>query len=1009
MCVVTQRGVVQRTDDDLHGPHGGHTTITSDTTTGLRLQVLGPLQLFIDGESVGIPGLRRRSLLARLALARATTVLLETLIDDLWPNEPPAAARRALNNHVWRLRRHLGPFAGRLQRSASGCRLDVEPTELDLLALEAGVASVRATPPGGDTVDELEALIGLWRGEALVEFAELPAFAAEIAAIGELRAQLVDELTAALLAAGRARAALDTALRAAIADPLRERTHRLLMSALAAEGRTAEAMRTGRAFRRRLMSTTGLDPSDELDELEQRIASGALKPVTTSTVSVIPTPALPRRPATTLIGRAAELAELGALVDIDSLITITGPGGVGKTRLGFELLQSVAAQRSCAVVTLAGIETADSVPLVAAMALGLRPTGGQPPLRLLSDLIGDDRWLIVVDNCEHLRLAVRSLVEALIGTCPNLTVVATSRQPLGVVGERLLRLTPLDLPALDSGIAAVERSDACRLFLERAGRTQPDLRLDAHNYEAIAGIARGLDGLPLAIELAASRMTALSVHDLHARLDRTLALLHGNPTPSATHHASLRATLEWSYRLLEPDAQQLLSALSLFSAGFTLDAAESIGCGIGLRSDPADAVAQLVDASLIEPHLGSRPARYRMLETVRSFGQSVLDEAGQRTAAERANRSWVATLVESIAARFGGPDEAAAVDLLLGEHLNLHGAHERARASGDVDTRRHIIVGLLPFVHFCEIPDLLAWQLHAVGDLPGGHRDVELLAVSATAALNRGRPDLAATWARRSLELAGPGSPHQYALDTLGTAAIYAGRLEEAIEHLVLAATVTSSVAWRSMYLSTAGLAAGYAADVVRAAALNRQGAQLAEECGSHLARALNAYVAAELTTSLDTATRIAAYERAIDHARTVHAGFLEGVAQVGLASAQLAAGRHEDALRTHRTLIEHWMRTGSWIQQWTTLRNVAEALALAGDHRTPVTLLTAASHAPAASALSAEADERFHEVISECEDALTEPQISAITAHAVTATGPEIVTTALGAIDNALGDNDDA
>jgi hypothetical protein len=398
-----------------------------------------------------------------------------------------------------------------------------------------------------------------------------------------------------------------------------------------------------------------------------------------------------------------------------------------------------------------------------------------------------------------------------------------------------------------------------------------------------------------------------------------------------------------------------------------------------------------------------------MLETVRSFGQSLLDVAGQRTAAERADRSWVAALVESIACRFGGPDEAAAVHLLLSEHLNLHGAHERARASDDVDTRRHIVVALSPFVGFCEIPDILTWQLQAAGDLPGGNRDVELLAVSSDAALARGRPDLAETWARRSLELAPPGSPHPYALATLGTAAIYSGRLEEAVEHLVLAAAVTTSVAWRSMYLSTAGLAAGYAADMVRATILNRQGAEVADECGSHLARALNTYVAAELTTSLDTATRIAAYERAIDHARKVYAGFLEGVAQVGLASAQLAAGRSEDALRTHRMLIEHWMRTGSWIHQWTTLRNVAEALALTGDHRTPITLLTAASHARGASALSAEASERFHQVITECEDALTVQQISAITAHAVTATGPEIVTLALGAIDNALGDNDDA
>ena len=749
----------------------------------MRLQVLGPLQLLVDGEAVAIPGLRRRALLARLAVAHGTTVLVETLIDDIWPHEQPAAARRALNNHVWRLRRHLGPFATRLQRSASGCRLDVEPTELDLLALDVGIADARSALSPDATVEGLEALVGFWRGEALVEFAELPAFAAEIAALGELRAHLVDELVAALLASGRVRAALDAALRAAAAEPLRERTHRLLMSALAADGRSAEAMRAGRAFRRRLTTTTGLDPSGELDELERRVASGALSPGATSIGTVIPVPPLPHRPATALFGRAVELTELGALIETETLITITGPGGVGKTRLGLELVSSAASVRPCAVVGLASIETADSVPLVAAMALGLRPTGGQPPLQLLRELIRDDRWLIVLDNCEHLRLAVRSFVDTLTAACPRLTVVATSRQPLGLGGERLLRLTPLHVPALESGIASVEASSACRLFLERAGRTQPGLRLDADNYVAIADIVRGLDGLPLAIEIAASRMTAFSVHDLHARLDRTLALLHETPSLAAAHHASLRATLDWSYRLLAPDAQQLLCALSLFSDGFTLDAAESIGRGMGLPSDPADALARLVDSSLVEPSLGTGPARYRMLETVRTFGLTVLDETGQRPAAERANRSWITSLVESIACRFGGPDEPSAVDALLSEHLNLHAAHERARASDDADTRRRIIVGLFPFVTFCEIPDILTWELQAVSDFPGGHRDVELLAVSSIAALARGRPDLAETRARRSLELAPLDSPHPFALDALGTAAMYAGRLEEAIEH----------------------------------------------------------------------------------------------------------------------------------------------------------------------------------------------------------------------------------
>jgi alkylhydroperoxidase/carboxymuconolactone decarboxylase family protein YurZ len=219
---------------------------------------------------------------------------------------------------------------------------------------------------------------------------------------------------------------------------------------------------------------------------------------------------------------------------------------------------------------------------------------------------------------------------------------------------------------------------------------------------------------------------------------------------------------------------------------------------------------------------------------------------------------------------------------------------------------------------------------------------------------------------------------------------------------------VTTSRAWRSTYLSAAGLAAGYAGDNARATDLNDQGAQVAEKCGSHVAGALNAYVAAELTNSLGAAARIDAYELAVEHARIVHAGFLEGVAQVGLASAQLAVGRRDDALRTYRTLIEHWMRTGAWIQQWTTLRNVAEALALGGDRVTPLFLITAAARAPAASALSADASEQLDHIVAACKDGLTDQEISEISASAAAASGLEVVTIALTAIDNALGDDQD-
>ena len=657
-----------------------------------------------------------------------------------------------------------------------------------------------------------------------------------------------------------------------------------------------------------------------------------------------------------------------------------------------------------AVVLLAAQPTDDDIADHVAAALGLLPTGSTPATEMLADLVHTDRWLIVLDNCEHVLRSARMLVAGLLGACPDLTVVATSRQPLGLPAEARLRLRPLALPPSHSSMDDVERSAAGRLFLERARHVQPNLRLRPENLAAVTAIVRHLDGLPLAIELAAGRLGAFTVDDLQERLGRALVLLRSGAPTDVERHSSLRATLQWSYQLLDDHGQQLLSALALFPDGFTLDAAERVGSGIGLPTDPASTLAHLVDTSLIEPLLDRRPARYRMLETVRGFALEALDGSGRRAPAEAAQTAWAESLVGTIAASFGGPGERDGIDTLWRELANLRAVHDRACAAGDRGTRRTLVIGLVPLAMHSGVADVPGWSLQLAEDIAAAQPDATVFALASNVAVTRGDLDVAEAWARRSLATSGGDATDYYAWDSLSTVSLYRGQLDDAITQSIAATGVaTALVAHASMSWGVAALAAGYAGSRDAAAEHLARGAALADECGSPLAQTLVSYVRGELLADVDPAGALVSYERTIALATPLRASFFVGIAAVGLASLQLLAGRTEDALATFRLLIEQWLRIGSWTQQWTTLRNLAGALAGLGDHATALALLSAADRAPAASALDAEAAERNARHLATCRRHLGDAVSERITTDAASAGGRDVVALALSAIDRAI------
>ncbi|MEV6305664.1 BTAD domain-containing putative transcriptional regulator, partial [Actinoplanes sp. NPDC051861] len=517
--------------------------------------VLGPIELRRDGAPVALPGLPQRVLLARLALAAGRPVPVTDLIDALWEGEPPENAIGNLHSYVSRLRRQTGSDA--ISREPGGYRLEAA---LDTSRVSQLVASARVQPPDLAAAT-LEEALAVWRGDPLADVADRLAFAPEVARLAEWRRHLREECLERRLDAGDAAAALPDVEALALASPLRERPQLLLMRALYATGRTAEALAVARAFRDRLAEGHGLDPSPALAALQQRILSEdpALRPssaVLSEPVSrpVEPSPATgsARRRADRFFGRDRELATVREALAAGRITTLVGPGGVGKTRLMTEVLTG-----GELVVELAERSVPADVPAAVAGALGLRtaPRGG---IAALAERLGATPAVLVLDNCEHLLDAVRALVEELVTRCPGVRVLATSRQRLDVSGERVLRIGPLP------------SDDQVALFCDRAALLRADFTPDARTRAIAADICHLVDGLPLAVELAARRESVFGLTHLRDRLGAGLNVL--DPARGGDRATAVTATVEWSYRLLDPAAQRLLDHLSVCRGGFNLDA-----------------------------------------------------------------------------------------------------------------------------------------------------------------------------------------------------------------------------------------------------------------------------------------------------------------------------------------------------------------------------------------------------------------------------------------------------
>jgi len=664
----------------------------------MEFRILGPLEVHDGAARVPIPGAKERALLADLLIHAGRVVAADRLIDDLWGERPPGNPANALQGRVSQLRRALGPAAATLLATRPpGYSVEVGPDRVDAARFERLVAEAgrAAATSRQDAVRLLDEALGLWRGPALAEFADLPWAQAEAARLEELRLAAVEARSDLALAAGGHGELVGELEALVAAHPTRERLRGQLILALYRSGRQADALRAYQQTRTVLADELGIDPSPELQRLHQAIlvqdpSLEAAPPAPTE-----PPHNLPER-LTSFVGRDVELREVGKLLEQHRLVTVTGPGGAGKTSLAVELARQLRHSYPDGVwlVELDALQDPGLLEEAIASAVGIGPepgeAGGSPsaPAGRLVEFARDKALLLVLDNCEHLADACAQLAGRLLRAARGLKVLATSRELLGVPGEARWLVPPLAIPGPqdDSGPETLVRYDAVRLFIERAQLADPGFTLDPERAPAVAEVCRRLDGLPLALELAAARLRALPVREVAARLDDRFRLLAGGGRTVDARQQTLRAAVDWSFQLLEEPDQRLFNRLAVFAGGWTVEAAEVVCAGEGVAStDVLEGLLRLVDRSLVVATSG-QPARFRMLETLRAYGWERLAEAGEAEALGRRHAAWFRDLAE----RAGREHGERWLRVLDADYDNLRAAMNRAAAGGDQETALRI-------------------------------------------------------------------------------------------------------------------------------------------------------------------------------------------------------------------------------------------------------------------------------------------------------------------------------
>ncbi|MEV0201888.1 BTAD domain-containing putative transcriptional regulator [Nonomuraea sp. NPDC050691] len=653
----------------------------------MRFGILGQTRAWRDdGAEVSLGGPARRALLALLLVRPGEVLPAERLADEIEPDGGTSA--HALHSQVSRLRSALGDGAA-IERYGAGYRIvvrdadDVDACRFERLARE-GRSALREGDPGR-AVTLLREALELWRGPALADLRESPTAQAAAARLEEQRLGTIEDSIEGELRLGEHRAVVPELRELAGRHPLRERLAALLMRALFAEDGQAAALEVFEETRRHLDEELGAAPSAELTALHREALSAPPSPA----------PAAPPAQLTSFVGRAEEVTEVAGRLRLARLVTLIGPGGVGKTRLSVEV--AAIADDDVCFVELAALRDGADLPRALLGALGLRENGlviegdGQGPVERLISALSDRVLLLVLDNCEHVIEEAAALAARLLATCPRLRVLATSREPLGVIGENLWQVRALDADA------------AVRLFTDRAAAVRRGFTADP---QVVRRICAALDDLPLAIELAAARLRTLDVDDLAGRLDDRLGVAARGSRTADERHRTLRSVVAWSWDLLTEPERRAARRFAVFAGGATAESALRV-CGAD-----GETLESLADKSLLEAAGG----RFRMLETIRAYAAERLDEAGEGETVRKGHARRLLELMRAADPHLRRAEQLEWLPRLAAEHADLLAALRWAVEAREVRTALELLASASTYLWLRGVSAAVAPQAIALLD-----------------------------------------------------------------------------------------------------------------------------------------------------------------------------------------------------------------------------------------------------------------------------------------------------
>ncbi|NNH71464.1 AfsR/SARP family transcriptional regulator [Nocardia uniformis] len=667
----------------------------------MQIGILGPFEIRTDdGAFADVPGARLRGLLIALALEPGHAVPKATLVDWIWGEHPPSDAANSLHRLVSRLRKALPE--GVVEGQADGYRLRVEPDAVDAVRFERLLAQAR-NDEGAQRVRRLREALALWRGAAMQDIGlpESAAFDAAVTRLEGLRLTAVEDRFDAEIGIGNGADLVPELTDLVTAHPMRERLVAALIRALAASGRDSDALRVYERTREALADELGVDPSPELSALHVALLRGELGRREENRKTNL------RAELTSFVGKGADIEVVRELIADHRLTTLIGPGGSGKTRLATETarillddlpdgawlveLAGLGADGDVAQATLAGLGRRDAL-------LGEAPNA-DPTDRVIATL-REREALLILDNCEHVIESAARFADRVLGECRRLRIIATSREPLGITGEALWLVEPLAVPEVTATPGELESAPAVQLFRDRAAAVRKDLELDAHALATMTRVCRALDGMPLAIELAAARLRTMSLDQLAHRLDDRFRLLTSGSRTALPRHRTLRAVVDWSWELLTDAERVVLRRLSVFAGGASLEAAERV-CAAPTFSSDLRAVASAPDSSdavdagevlelleaLSEKSLvrteGDLAARYRMLGTIKEYAEQRLVEAGESEPARHAHLAYFTEFAEVAEPHLRRAEQLEWLAALEIEHDNIAAAMRGALAADE--------------------------------------------------------------------------------------------------------------------------------------------------------------------------------------------------------------------------------------------------------------------------------------------------------------------------------------